>query len=455
MDYPIWNLAMGGGVLIGIVAITHVIVSHFAVGGGFAIAVIETLAVRRRNPAWRALAKRGSLMLILVSTVFGAISGVGIWVTIGLVQPAATSALIHNYVWGWAAEWGFFILEVVTALLYYATWDKVRPRTHLVIIWLYFFAAYMSLVIIQGILSFMLTPGRWLETHSFWDGIFNPSYLPGIVLRTGICLFLAGAYLTLAALREPDRRARVPMVRLLAGFQVAGVLLAYGGYRWWEHVLPGSVQAIFTGATPLLPALASTRHLALWALAVYLLLALFAAAVPRLHLWPTAVVAMLAGFAFFGGYERLREGARKPFVIRDFMFSNGILVSQISDFDSRGVLANAVWAARGSEASQVAKGRAVFRAECASCHTIDGYLSIRKLVAPVDPDMLSGILATMREEGNEYAKGTYTHLGHVATDKLDYPLMPPLVGTEAEQEALAAYLLTLKPSHGAEATNAD
>ncbi len=454
VDYPIWNLAMGGGVLIGIVAITHVIVSHFAVGGGFAIAVIETLAVRRGNPAWRALAKRGSLMLILVSTVFGAISGVGIWVTIGLVQPAATSALIHNYVWGWAAEWGFFILEVVTALLYYATWDKVRPRTHLVIIWLYAFAAYMSLVIIQGILSFMLTPGRWLETHSFWDGIFNPSYLPGIVLRTGICLFLAGAYLTLAALRERDRLARAPMIRLLGWFQVAGILLAYGGYRWWEHVLPESVRAIFLGGKALLPALAATRHLALWALAAYLLVALFAALAPRSHLWPTAVAAMLAACVFFGAYERLREGARKPFVIRDFMFSNGILVSDIGKLDEHGVLATAVWAARGSAASQEAMGRAVFRAECAACHTIDGYLSIRKLVAPVDPDMLNGILGTLREEGKEYAGGTYTHQGHVSTDKLDYPLMPPLVGTAAEQEALAVYLLTLQPSHIAEASHA-
>ena len=203
MDYPIWNLSMGGGVLIAIVAITHVWVSHFAIGGGLAIAMVETLSVRRRDPALRDLAKRASLMLILISTVFGAISGVGIWVTIGLVQPAATSALIHNYVWGWAAEWGFFILEVVTALLYYATWDKVRPRTHLLIIWLYFFAAYMSLVIIQGIISFMLTPGHWVETHSFWDGIFNPTYFPGLLMRTGICLLLAGAYMIFAAMREP------------------------------------------------------------------------------------------------------------------------------------------------------------------------------------------------------------------------------------------------------------
>lgn len=452
MDYPIWNLVFGGGVLIGIVAITHVLVSHFAIGGGFAIAFIETLAVRRRDPALRGLAKRSSLMLILVSTVFGAISGVGIWVTIGLVQPAATSALIHNYVWGWAAEWGFFILEVATALAYYATWDKVRPRTHLLIIWLYVFAAYMSLVVIQGIISFMLTPGRWLETHSFWDGIFNPSYLPGLALRTGICLFLAGAYLTLAALRETDRTARVGMVRLLAVFQIVGVLLAYGGYRWWEHVLPESVKAIFLGSKALLPALASTRHFVLWALTVYLLLSLFALAAPRLHRWPTAVAALLAAFAFFGGYERLREGSRKPFVIRDFMFSNGILVSEIPDLNQRGVLSKAVWAARENPGPE-GKGIAVFRAQCASCHTLDGYLSIRKLVAPVDPDMLNGILATMREEGNEYVSGRYTDKGHVATDKLDYPLMPPLVGTDDEVEALASYLLTLRPSNVAEANH--
>jgi cytochrome d ubiquinol oxidase subunit I len=453
VDYPIWNLGLGGGVLIGIVAIAHVLVSHFAIGGGFAIAVIETIAVKRRNPAWRALAKRSSLMLILVSTVFGAISGVGIWVTIGLVQPAATSALIHNYVWGWAAEWGFFILEVATALAYYATWDKVRPRTHLMIIWLYVFAAYMSLVIIQGILSFMLTPGRWVETHSFWNGIFNPSYLPGLLLRTGICIFLAGAYLSLAALRESDARVRVPMMRLLAVFQVVGILLAYGGYRWWEHVLPEPVRAIFLGSNALLPALASTRHLVLWALLVYLLFALFALVAPLFHRWPTAVAAMLAAFVFFGGYERLREGSRKPFVIRDFMFSNGVLVSEIGDLNQRGILSKARWAAH-EERGPEGEGRAVFRAECASCHTLDGYLSIRKLVAPVDPDMLNGILVTLREEGKEYSAAGYVHQGHIATDKLDYPLMPPLVGTDEEVDALARYLLSLKPSHVAEARHA-
>lgn len=454
MDYPIWNLAMGGGALIGIVSILHVWVSHFAIGGGLAIAIIETLSVRRGDRCLRNLAKRSSLMLILISTVFGAISGVGIWITIGLVQPAATSALIHNFVWGWAIEYAFFILEVATALAYYATWDKVRPRTHLLLIWLYFVAAFFSLVIIQGIISFMLTPGRWVETRSFWDGFLNPSYLPGLALRTGICLFLAGAYLTLAAFREADRAARARMVRLLASFQVIGALLAYGGYRWWEAVLPEPVQALFLGAAPKIAALASTRRIALWALAAYLVLALLAWALPRAQRWPIAAVALLAAFAFFGGYERLREGARKPFVIRDYMFSNGILIGEIEDLNRRGILAKAAWAAREAEQTPEGVGRAVYRAQCAACHTIDGYQSIRTLLAAVDADMIGGILATMREEGDEYASGAYIHEGHVDTTKLDYPFMPPLVGTDEEVEALNAYLLSLKSSHVAEVPGA-
>lgn len=454
MDYPLWNLTFGGGVLIGIVAIAHVLVSHFAVGGGIVIAIAETVAVRRGNEPLSLLARRSSRMLILVSTVFGAISGVGIWVTIGLVQPAATSALIHAYVWGWAAEWAFFILEVVTALLYYATWDKVRPGTHLLIIWLYAFSAFMSLVIIQGILAFMLTPGDWLQTHSFWDGFFNPTYLPGLVLRTGICILLGAAAMTFAALREADGAARSALVRMLAWFQAGGALLAYGGYRWWEVALPDSVRALFLGATPIIAGLGSTRRLLLWALAAYLVIVLLALAQSGARRWPVAVVALLVAATFFGGYERLREGARKPFVIRDYMFSNGILVSEIADLNQRGVLSKTRWAAREAGTASESRGRAVFRAQCASCHTLDGYLAIRPVVGGLDADVLGSVLQAMRAEGEEYASGAYSHRGHVATEKLDYPQMPPLVGNADEVAALQVYLLSLKASQPQEVTHA-
>ncbi len=445
MDYPIWHLAFGGGVLIGIVAIAHVLVSHFAVGGGIAMALVETLAVRRKDAALRQLAYRSSWILILVSTVFGAITGVGIWFTIGLIHPTATSALIRTFVWGWAIEWVFFILEVATAVAYVATWNKVRPRTHLLLIWLYAFAAFMSLVVIQGIISYMLTPGRWLETKAFWDGFLNPTYVPGLVMRTGICFFLAGAYMAFAALREQNGEARGRLVRLMAIFQVVGILVAYGGYRWWEVALPDPIRALFLGDAPKLAALAATRSFLLWALAAYLVLVLFALLAPRLQRWPVTAVALIAAFAFFGGYERLREGARKPYIIRDHMFSNGVLVSDIERHNQEGILTHARWAAREDDGSLEGKGRAVFRAQCASCHTLDGYLSIRRLLASADAAMVDMILEIMHEQGDAYAGGALPD-----TTTLDYPTMPPFVGTEEERRALGVYLTTLVPAHVAE-----
>jgi hypothetical protein len=34
MRFPVWDLELGGGLLVAIVAVTHVFVAHFAVGGG-------------------------------------------------------------------------------------------------------------------------------------------------------------------------------------------------------------------------------------------------------------------------------------------------------------------------------------------------------------------------------------------------------------------------------------
>ncbi len=437
MDYPIFDIAIGGSVLMGVVAVTHVIVSHFAIGGGLVIAATETLAWRRGDPEMRDLAKRSSLMLILVSTVFGAISGVGIWVVAGLIAPATISALIRSYVWGWAIEWVFFIVEIVAALLYYATWDRIAKRTHVMIGWIYFVAAFMSMVVINGIITFQLTPGKWLETGAFWDGFFNPTYWPSVVLRTGIVLLMAVAFMSFTALRAaPEARPR--LARYLGLWLLAGVAFAYGGYRWWEAALPETVRGLFLGERPGLVALADTRSFVLWSLTAALALgAVFLLAAPRALRVPTAILLMLAGFAFFGGYERLREGARKPFLIHDYMFSNGVLVSEIERLNEEGILSKAGWAAHQAGGDPESVGRAVFLAQCASCHTLDGYQAIRPLI---DPDFVEANVWALWGQGEEYVPGE-------AVDKasLDYPYMPPFVGTEEELEALVAYLSSLAP----------
>jgi mono/diheme cytochrome c family protein len=436
MDYPFFDVAIGGGMLMAIVAIAHVIVSHFAIGGGLVIAVTETLSVRRGDGELRELARRSSRMLILVSTVFGAISGVGIWVVAGLISPATISALIRNYVWGWAIEWTFFIVEIVAALVYFATWDKISKRAHLIVIWIYFIAAYLSLVIINGIITFMLTPGSWLETRAFWDGFFNPTYWPSLLLRTGIAMMMATAFMLFPALKAAVQE-RPRIARYLGWWLVAGALISYAGYRWWEAALPAGAGALFRGAAPGLAALAATRSFLLWSLTAALVLGLlFLLLRPRWARPLAAVLIAVAAFSFFGGYERLREGVRKPFLIHDYMFSNGLKVEDIDRINTDGLASVSGWVARAPADDPVARGEQLYRAQCASCHTIDGYQGMRELLP--EPDMAIGVLFMMQEQGLLYSEaepGT-----PVDKSGLDYPYMPPFVGNDEEMEALSLYL---------------
>ena len=114
MNYPHWELInLGGGTLIAIIAILHVFIAHLAVGGGLFLVVTEIRAHRTGNTDLMNYVKRHTKFFLLLTMVFGGVSGVGIWFVISLVNPAATSALIHNFVFGWAIEWVFFIGEIV------------------------------------------------------------------------------------------------------------------------------------------------------------------------------------------------------------------------------------------------------------------------------------------------------------------------------------------------------
>ena len=271
-------------------------------------------------------------MLILLSTVFGAISGVGIWFTIGVVHPAATSSLIHTFVWAWATEWAFFLLEVVTALAWVATWGKVSPAD----------APPPDLALrLRRVHVARGHPGdsrlhadardAVSKTRSFWDGFLNPTYLPGILFRTGVCLLLGAACMAFAALREPDRAARARLSRILGAAGAVGLAVAGVGWFAWERALPRIGPAASSSATsrfsPRSRRAGRTRFGCSRPAAVLALLVLL---LPRLQSWPR------------GGPRPPRRrrhpraatrgsgrGSASRSSSREQMFSNGVLVSEI------------------------------------------------------------------------------------------------------------------------------
>jgi cytochrome bd-type quinol oxidase subunit 1 len=423
MNFPVWDPPMiGGGILIGIVAVLHVFVSHFAVGGGLFLVLTERRAYVDDDHELLSYVKKHSLFFILVTLVFGAVSGVGIWWTIGLVHPTATSTLIHVFVWAWAIEWVFFLVEIAAALFYYYGWERLDRRTHLIIGWIYAGAAWFSLMVINGILTFMLTPGRWLVSRNFWDAYFNPTMLPSLVTRTAVAVALAGLYALLTAAVVEPKALRPRVTRYAALWVLAGCAVIPFSGAWYISQIPPLARDISMGGAPAVTIFAGLS-IALSALIVTITLFGPYRRPQETSILTVAMIAVL-GLAVTGVTEWVREAVRKPYIIYGYMYSNALRLDQVAEIRQSGVLAQAKWVTvrDAGDPDWRRVGYEVFRTECRSCHTIDGYNGMRLMVKG------------WREEFVDYQ---LQHLNELKG------FMPPFVGSDAERRVLARWLARL------------
>ncbi len=428
MNYPNWQLAIPGGMLIGLVAVVHVFVSQFAVGGGFFLVLTEAWARRKKDAPLLDYCRRHSRFFALLTLVFGAITGVGIWFTIGLVSPEATSTLIHTFVWAWAIEWVFFFVEITAAIIYYKTWDSLSARDHQIVGWIYFVAAWMSLFVINGILTFMLTPGRWIETHNFWDGMFNPTFLPSLLARTAVCAILAGifGYITL-----PKHEGREKVARWAALWIMAGALVLPLALWWYFTQIPQFSKLYMNGV------LIGVRHAVRGGVA-FTLLALgislvFGVWKPRWMRPPVVALLLVCGLGMVGAGEYLREFVRKPWVINQVIYANDLRASQVEALQSKGVSHTANFLLTDNTTG-VAYGKNLFQLQCGSCHAATGYRSMTRRVDGWDAEFAADILQHIH-----MLRGT----------------MPPYAGNEEDRKALGSYLASLNPAWHFDITDAN
>jgi mono/diheme cytochrome c family protein len=490
MNYPVWALP-APGLLIAAVAILHVFVSHFAVGGGLFLVLAEGKARREEDEALLGFVRALSRGFVLLTLVLGALTGVGIWFTIALVQPQATSALVTTFVWAWAVEWALFATEIAAAIVYYHGWDRLDPGTHLRVGWIYFASAWASLAVIAGILAFMLTSGDWVRTRRFADAFFNPTYFPMAALRTAMAVGLAGLYVLFAAafLKDADLKARVARWSATRWIAPAAVLVPVA--LWWylsaaagagvavaetlgaRSASPAALMGAVFGAVGVgQPVVRGAARVAVagTALLVVASLALVAARARRYGRLEASLL-MVLGLASMGGAEWVREGLRKPWVIDRYMFVNGVRAPAASGAPAedpfaldplvrRGVLATSPWAVvpaayRPGEATfeglplaertalEVEAGREVFRLECAACHTERGHLGVLRLVRGKNVAAITAILdAAATPITADGRPGAWSDPGVRVATWLGRR-MPPFAGTDAEKRALAVHLARL------------
>jgi mono/diheme cytochrome c family protein len=451
MHYPWWYVPyLTSPLLIAAIAVLHVLVAHYAVGGGLFLAVETAYARRQQDHQYLAYLRRHARFFILLTVVFGAITGVGIWWTIGLASPLATEMLIRTFVFGWAMEWVFFVIEITSAFIFYYYWDRLPDRTHVAIGWIYALSAWISLVLITGITAFMLNPGGWLTRHDFWIGFFNPQFLPQTVARTGGALLLSSLYVHLHAalsIREPrlqrliEKRSTVPAL-------LGAVLITAGGAGWYVF-LPDSAQAALYSAS---------------VLNVLMLLIFAATAVvfTLLYLGPYrnpgwidspgfAAALLLFGIAAFSTGEFIREAVRKPYVIYNVVLGNQVFPEEVARLKQNGYLEGGRWTKNYVRAhypqamvqakagdcidakrllalpreAQRAVGEVIFQYHCNDCHAAaQGYSAAGPLLQGWSPTMIRKLIPELHQ-------ARY--------------LMPLWSGTPEEAELLAVYLQSIAP----------
>lgn len=419
MNYPVWEVSFGSQWIIAFVAVVHVFISHFAIGGGLFLVAVELKAHRSDDAQLLGWLRSHTKFFLIVTLVLGALTGVGIWFTIGIASPEATSNLIHVFVWAWAIEWVFFLVEILAILVYAYTWDSLPKTTHRAVGWVYFATAWLSLAVINGILSFMLTPGTWLQSGSFWAGFFNPGYFPSLAIRTLICVILAGVYAFFTSSFVGDRHLRTEISRLASTWIWIPALLVPPAAYWYLHTVPQAHRDLFL----LNPAMRG--FVAILAVCSSLLVILSFAATWLRPAWVTRTLSpllMILAFGAFGATEWVREDLRKPYIIAGYCYANQIPVRQEASIRKSGILASAIYVTDSAVTPQnrLHAGKELFRIACGPCHRPrHGHNALLPQLAGLDEPFVAGLVksAGLMRGG-----------------------MPPFLGNTQEAGAIAAYL---------------
>jgi mono/diheme cytochrome c family protein len=160
--------------------------------------------------------------------------------------------------------------------------------------------------------------------------------------------------------------------------------------------------------------------------------------VPR---WALLIPSFM-GIWLLGHFERAREFMRKPWVIGEYMYSNGVHKEELSFLQSEGLLKHATYVKHReiTEVNKVECGKDVFMLACSRCHSTTGLNSVLDKFTAMYGGDKPWDAAGMRL----FIKGMHQTRTY----------MPPFPGNDKEAEALVAYILQLreKPEtlHGAQ-----
>jgi cytochrome d ubiquinol oxidase subunit I len=405
------------GLVIGGVGIVHVFLAQFAIGGGMLMWYLERRGQRGLRDA-RAFVDGYFRVLVLVSFVVGALTGVAMWFTTIQVGARTIGLMIDEFHWLWATEWVWFAVEITAGYAFYRYGARLTDRARLRLLGLYAIASWLSLFWINGILSWQLTPGSWLDGGGLWGGFFNASFWPSLVFRSAVATTLGGlAGCIVINTMDLPRDRKAELIRRASRFAApiaAMPLLAL----WFLAVLPADSRSWLLGGSMPMTMFVGVAAGASFLIGGYVVVGLL---LQRLYInGATATLLLTLAFGATAAGEFVREGARKPYTVRGVLYSTSIRPAEVAALRETGATAGDPYPLHDAYPSeQLARGAKVERVLCDACHTMRGANALVELTRTWTDDQLRLNIAKLQR-----TKG----------------FMPPFAGNADDVEALVQLL---------------
>jgi hypothetical protein len=443
-DYPIFDMPLVGHRLIfAFDAIVHVFISHgAAVGGSIILVLAQRLAMKNNDKKLDELGYKVLFTFFILATAIGALTGIGIWIHANIINPAAIGALLRVFFWKWFIEWIVFNVEMVFLLWWFLTWKKYPlgsegKRFHYKLGVAYAVSSWLTMAIITAILGFMMTPGNWLKSFfpaqpDYLASLMNPSWIPSLGFRTFFAIGWAAAiamFLTWFFTRDdPELRQRAMRFFGNILWLSAPPFLLFG---WWYYEqFPQAAKDLFVIGGITRRFITNPEYF--WYLTGGLA-ALIAAGWAIVYLQPkraplaAALVLLIGSMGLISEFERIREFTRKPWIIYDYMYANGVRKVDVPLLDRDGFLQHAAFVPEQyrtvTDDNRLMAGKYLYQMQCRYCHTVNGVNAIKARVVGMDEQAI------------------YHRIGSLNSPAT--PFMPPFTGTDDERRALAAWLATL------------
>lgn len=380
--YPMWyEPGIGSGWVVGFIATIHVLFSHVSVGAAVFFMVLATIAYRQNRPELLDFIKSYGLFLLVFSYILGSITGPGIWYSTTVASPRGISSLIHSFVWKWATEWVFFVIEVIGVYMVTYLVGKVDQKTHLKLTIILGLASYTTMLIILGILSFMMWPGKeeWFTEGGYLLGFYGDNTFAQLAMRTAFMFAMTAVVGSIVTAGFKDQAFRALINRWLAGFGIAGTLAGAALFYWYLNTLPEYSHLIMENRLPAW--FAPSLYSILAGMLVYFLMMLATPRVITTWVASTATVALVV----FGLWpeEVARESIRKPYVSGQYVYSNQVIArdvpgmdikSEIPTIEAHGLLRTQVFMPENlrtvTSDNMLQVGQALTTQMCSNCHSL-------------------------------------------------------------------------------------